>query len=59
VLVDVEVPTHLTERQRELLQQLAAESGELIVDGDGAPEGVPRTRKGKRSLGERIKDAIN
>jgi molecular chaperone DnaJ len=59
VLVDVEVPTRLSDRQRELLEQLAVESGELSLDGDGPPEGVPRTRKGKRSLGERIKDAIN
>ena len=59
VLVDVEVPTRLSDRQRELLEQLAVESGELSLDGDGPPEGAPRTRKGKRSLGERLKDAIN
>jgi hypothetical protein len=59
VLVDIEIPTRLSDRQRGLLEQLAVESGELSLDGAGPPEGVPRTRKGKRSLGERLKDAIN
>jgi molecular chaperone DnaJ len=59
VLVDVEVPTRLSDRQRELLEQFAAESGELSTDGHDGPGSGPRTRKGKRSLGERIKDAIN
>jgi molecular chaperone DnaJ len=59
VLVDVEVPTRLSDRQRELLEQFAAASGEQTTDGREAPAGGPRTRKGKRSLGERIKDAIN
>ena len=58
VLVDVEVPTRLSPRQRELLEQLAVESGELGGDGD-RPSGRPRTKRGKRSLGDRIKDAIN
>ena len=63
VLVDVDVPTRLTDRQRELLEAFAAESGEATVDpGSGPPSGTragARTRKGKRSLGDRIKDAIN
>jgi molecular chaperone DnaJ len=59
VLVDVEVPTRLSDRQRELLERFAAESGELSTDGHDGPGTGPRTRKGKRSLGERIKDAIN
>jgi molecular chaperone DnaJ len=59
VLVDVEVPTRLSDRQRELLEQFAAESGELGTDGREGPGAGPRTRKGKRSLSERIKDAIN
>ena len=63
VLVDVDVPTRLTDRQRELLEAFAAESGEATADpGSGPPSGTragARTRKGKRSLGDRIKDAIN
>ena len=59
VLVDVEVPTRLSDRQRELLEALAAEAGEIGGDGQSAPAEGPRTRRGKRSLGERIKDAIN
>jgi molecular chaperone DnaJ len=59
VLVDVEVPTRLSERQRELLEELAAESGEISADGDTSPADGPRTRRGKRSLSDRIKDAIS
>ena len=44
VLVDVEVPTRLSARQRELLEELAAESGELSTDGETAPADGPRTR---------------
>jgi molecular chaperone DnaJ len=35
VLVDVAVPTKLSKRQRELLTELAAESGETVSDGGG------------------------
>ena len=59
VLVDVEVPKRLSDRQRELLEALAVESGELSADGETAPTDGPRTRQGKRSLGDRIKDAIS
>jgi molecular chaperone DnaJ len=59
VLVDIEVPTKLTDRQRELLEELAAASGEISGDGEDAPADGPRTRQGKRSLGDRIKDAIS
>jgi molecular chaperone DnaJ len=59
VLIDVEVPRRLTQRQRELLEQLAAASGEASADGEHAPADGPRTRRGKRSLGDRIKDAIS
>ena len=59
VLIDIEVPTRLTDRQRELLEELAAESGEVILDGDRPPAEGPRTGRGKRSLGDRIKDAIS
>ena len=34
VLIDVEVPTRLSDRQRELLEELAAESGEISADGE-------------------------
>ena len=59
VLIDVAVPTRLNDRQRELLEQLAAESGESSPDGRDPPAGGARTKRGKRSLGDRIKDAIN
>jgi len=60
VLIDVEVPTRLSERQRELLAELATESGETTGDdGEATPADGPRTRHGKRSLGDRIKDAIS
>lgn len=59
VIVRVEVPTRLSDRQRELLLELAAESGELSGDGNGRSTGKARTKRGKRSLGDRIKDAIN
>jgi molecular chaperone DnaJ len=59
VLIDIEVPTHLTDRQRELLEELAAESGEIVLDGDRPATEGPRTRRGKRSLGDRLKDAIS
>jgi molecular chaperone DnaJ len=58
VLVDVEVPKRLSDRQRELLEELAAESGELSADGVTAPADGPRTKRGKRSLGDRLKDVI-
>jgi len=59
VLIDIEVPTVLTDRQRELLEELAAESGEISADGETTPADGPRTGHGKRSLGDRIKDAIS
>jgi molecular chaperone DnaJ len=59
VLIDVEVPTRLTDRQRELLEDLATESGEVSADGEATPADGPRTRHGKRSIGDRIKDAIS
>jgi molecular chaperone DnaJ len=60
ILVDVEVPRRLSQRQRDLLEELAVASGEVTDDGDGAgPASGPRTRRGKRTLGDRIKDAIS
>jgi molecular chaperone DnaJ len=58
ILVDVEVPTRLSPRQRELLELLAAESGEPSGNGE-RPGRKAGSKKGKRSLGDRIKDAIN
>ena len=58
VLVDIEVPKDLSDRQRELLEELATESGELSADGETSVADGPRTKHGKRSLGDRIKDAI-
>ncbi|MEX1296584.1 MAG: molecular chaperone DnaJ [Candidatus Limnocylindrales bacterium] len=58
VLIDIEVPTSLSDRQRELLEELAAEAGELSADGETSVADGPRTRRGKRSLGDRIKDVI-
>ncbi len=45
VLVDVRVPVHLTKRQRELLEALAAESGEAVSSKGGG-------------LFEKVRDAI-
>jgi molecular chaperone DnaJ len=59
VLVDVRVPARLTPRQRELLEQLAAELGER----EGAEEARAATQRGRRSrrggLRDRLKDAIS
>ena len=60
VLVDVEVPTRLSDRQRELLEELAEESGEISDEGIGDEVASgPRTKHGKRTFGDRIKDAIS
>jgi molecular chaperone DnaJ len=60
VLIDVEVPTRLNDRQRELLLALAEASGEgrEPAASAGTPVGG-RRRRAKRSLGDRIKDAIS
>jgi molecular chaperone DnaJ len=58
VLVDVRVPSRLTARQRDLLEQLAAEMGE----GDAASTEAPSSRRRKRKapgLRDRLKDAIS
>ena len=62
VLVDVRVPTRLSARQRELLEQLAEESGEretseAEVGADGKPP--VRRRRRKPGLRDRLKDAIS
>lgn len=62
VLVDLKVPTRLSARQRELLEELAEESGEVAEAEDGAAaEGGARTRgsRGKRGIADRLKDAIS
>ena len=56
VIVDVAVPTRLSDRQRELLEEFAAESGELDNAGRATS---PRGRKGKRGLADRLKGAIS
>ncbi len=62
VLVDVRVPSRLSARQRELMEQFAAESGELGPDAE--PQGAAASpnraarRRAKRGIAERLKDAI-
>jgi molecular chaperone DnaJ len=62
VLVDVRVPSRLSARQRELMEQFAAESGEPGPDAEpqGPAAGPNRAtrRRGKRGIAERLKDAI-
>jgi molecular chaperone DnaJ len=59
VLVDVTVPTKLSARQRELLEQYAAESGERSDEPVAAPApGSRRKDKRKRGIADRLKDAI-
>jgi molecular chaperone DnaJ len=71
VLVDVRVPQRLTARQRELLEQLSVELGEVDEDTDSAgdaPEkaggakrrGKAGRRRGRRpGLADRLRDAIS
>jgi molecular chaperone DnaJ len=54
VLVDVRVPTRLSTRQKELLEELAAEAGER----DGAAVAAQPAKR-KRGLSDRLKDAIS
>ena len=69
VMVDVRVPARLNARQRELLDQLAVELGEVEND-DGAtpsaggakasPAGRKKSRqRGRNGLRGRLRDAIN
>jgi molecular chaperone DnaJ len=59
VLVDVRVPSRLTSRQRELLEQLAAEMGERDMV-EVRPAERRRGRRAPRSgIRERLKDAIS
>jgi molecular chaperone DnaJ len=61
VLVDVRVPTRLSARQRELLEQLAVEMGEAEADAEPAADGAPAKRRRARrgGLRDRLKDAIS
>ncbi|MBA2275179.1 MAG: molecular chaperone DnaJ [Chloroflexi bacterium] len=67
VLVDVRVPSRLSSRQRELLEELAVESGEMAEDrdGDGGSatngSGPPARgdRRRKSGIRDRLKDAIS
>ena len=56
VMVDLRVPTRLSDRQRTLLEEFAAEAGESDNGGRAAPQ---RGRRGKRGLADRLKDAIS
>jgi molecular chaperone DnaJ len=60
VLVDVKVPNRLSARQRELMEEFAAESGEIEpAAADGAAPVPPSSRRpSKRGLTDRLKDAI-
>lgn len=60
VLVDVQIPTRLSARQRELLEEFAEESGE--VDAGPAPGPGPKAsgrNRRKRGITDRLKDAIS
>lgn len=60
VLVDLKVPTRLSARQRELLEELAEESGEVADAAAGADAAAPtRGTRGKRGITDRLKDAIS
>ena len=48
VLVDVRIPTKLSARQRELLEEFAADGGETVVKGTGQGSGII----------DRLKDAL-
>lgn len=58
VLVNVTIPTRLTPRQRELLEQFAEESGERPDEVVAAPGGSRRDGRRKRGIADRLKDAI-
>jgi hypothetical protein len=75
VLVDVHVPSKLTSRQRDLLEQLAVELGEVdepeeadaepgdggTGDGSASKSGRKRKRRSSRAPGirDRLRDAIS
>jgi molecular chaperone DnaJ len=60
VMVDVRVPARLSARQRELLEQLAAEMGERDEASPAGPAPTSaRRRRGRRRLSDRLKDAIS
>jgi molecular chaperone DnaJ len=59
VLVDVKVPSRLSARQRELLEEFAVEAGEIEpAAGDGPASVSPSRGRRKRGLTDRLKDAI-
>ena len=70
VMVDVRVPARLSARQRELLEELAVELGEVdepadvpATDGEPTPGAQARPRAGRRrrrrGLSDRLRDAIS
>jgi molecular chaperone DnaJ len=60
VMVDVRVPSRLSSRQRELLEEFASESGD-VLDVDDGQDGAPPTRRSRRQKGilDKVKDAIS
>jgi molecular chaperone DnaJ len=66
VLVDVRVPSRLSTRQRELLEEFAVEAGEADRPADTASTGAEagsggnraERRRRKRGIADRLKDAI-
>jgi molecular chaperone DnaJ len=58
VLVDVRVPTRLSGRERELLEALATEWGELDAEPEAPPGERKARRQRKRNLADRLKDVI-
>jgi molecular chaperone DnaJ len=61
VMVDVRVPTRLSPRQRDLLEEFAMESGERADEPAAAGAGQAQKGRGrhKRGLTDRLKDAIS
>ena len=70
VMVDVRIPTKLTAKQRELLEQLATEMGDVdavddpVEADDKTSAGTPRSKRSRRrdrnpGLRDRLRDAIS
>jgi molecular chaperone DnaJ len=62
VLVDIKVPSRLSARQRELLEEFAAESGDqldLPADDDESAGAAARRTRRQKGLFDKVKDAIS
>jgi molecular chaperone DnaJ len=57
VIVDVRIPSRLSARQRELLEEFAAETGEA-ADAAGGNGTSGRKRRARSGIRDRLKDAI-